>query len=197
MAVKNVVAGWNVPASQHRGSYDFKRNEYGHVVLTLVGIDLSGMKEIARLEGLGFQVTDPARSCFKTLGEYDNTHKLTEGEKYKVALMPGSVIDAGNTSFNKLRAHGMSVYGYGEPLAGLIPRICEDLTYTEIQRLGFLGLQCLHRPLKVTKGKDYVLCVGEDGVSHCSEEYLSSFGFGLSAKILHPFPICSSVSPSA
>jgi len=186
MATKIVVAGSTVSASQlkdffrqvedrsidgnimqaileHRNPFAFERNEHGHVVLTLTGLDLMGVAEIERLEAGSYRVGNYAKSCFLSTREdsYDKHHRLAAGHIYKVALMPGKEIerDSDRTTAN-LRKRGMEHYGYGKPLGGFIPRVRETLSDKQMEELGIWYAVALHDPITDSGGNPGVLNAG-------------------------------------
>jgi hypothetical protein len=169
MAGKTVVAGSTVSASQlkdlfrqiedgslghhhmqalleHRDPFAFEINQHGHVVLTFTGLDLTGAEEVRRLESC-YRVSDYAKSCFLSTQEdsYDLHHRLVPGQKYKVALMPHRGIKRNaDLTTEALRKRGMERYGYGKPLAGLIPRVREVISNKQMEELDILYIASLH-----------------------------------------------------
>ncbi len=128
----------------------FEKNEYGHVILTFAGLNLSGVAEIERLEIGGYFVGKDAKSCFLSTREdsYDLRHRLVPGQIYKVVLMPSSEIkrDADRTTTN-LRKRGTEHYGYGKPLGGFIPRVREILSDKQMKEFGIQYAIALHNPI--------------------------------------------------
>lgn len=189
MAVKTVVAGSTVSAPQlkdlfrqiedgsinghimqaileHRNPFAIEYNEHGHVVLTFVGLDLTGAAEIERLEAAKYHVGDCAKSCFLSTAEdsYDKHHRLAAGRLYKVALMPGREIERdSDRSTENLRKRGMEHYGYGKPLGGLIPRVREVLSDKQMEKIGIWYAAAIHDPIKDSDGDPDVLDSGRDG----------------------------------
>ena len=145
---------------EHRNPFAFERNEHGHVVLTFVGLDLTGAEEVERLKVTGYRVGEHAESCLVSTRDdsYDLHHRLKAGRIYKVALMPGKEIerDSDRTTAN-LRERGMKHYGYGKPLAGLIPRVREVLSDKQMEELGILYASALHDPITDSDGDPRVL----------------------------------------
>ena len=145
---------------EHRNPFAFERNEHGHVVLTFVGLDLTGAAEVERLRATGYRVSEYAESCFVSTRDdsYDSHHRLVAGQAYKVALVPGKEIvrDCDRTTAN-LRERGMRHYGYGKPLAGLIPRVREVLSDKQMEELGIWYAAALHDPITVSNGYPRVL----------------------------------------
>ena len=200
MAVtKTVVAGSTVSASQlkdlfrqiddgsingqimqaileHRNPFALERNEHGHVVLTFTGLDLMGVAEIGRLEAGGYRVSNYAKSCMLSLEEdsYDKHHRLEADRIYKVALMPGREIerDSDRTTAN-LRDRGMKRYGYGKPVAGLLPRVRESLSDKQMEELDIWYAAALHDPITDSGGSPSVLYTDRRGVGR-----LVSAGWG-------------------
>jgi hypothetical protein len=168
-ATKVIVAGSNISASQfkdffrHRNPFAFERNKHGHVVLTLIGLDLTGVAEVKRTEAANYRISVYAKSCLLSTREdsYDLHHRLVAGQIYKVALMPGKEIerDSDRTTAN-LRERGMKHYGYGRPLGGLIPRVRETLSDSQIKELGIWYATALHDPVTDSGGDPRVLSAG-------------------------------------
>jgi hypothetical protein len=145
---------------EHRNPFDFERNEHGHVVLTFTGLDLTGVVEVERLTNAGYRANDWAKSCFLSTRDdsYDKHHRLVTGQTYKIALMPGKEIehDKDRTTAN-LQKRGMEGYGYGKPVAGLIPRVREILSDKQMKELGIWYTAALHDPLAGSGGDPDVL----------------------------------------
>lgn len=138
----------------------FERNEYGHVVLTFTGLDLTGAAEVERLHNGGNLMSDYAKSCFLSTKKdsYDKRHRLVAGQTYRVALMPGREIERGSDRTTEaLRRRGMERYGYGKPLAGLVPRIREVLSDERMKELDIWYVAALHEPITDSDGYPGVL----------------------------------------
>ena len=159
--------GWDTRfgAAQRKGlsssvpATTFERNEHGHVIITITGLDLTGADEIKRLEDAGYCVGDCAKSCFKSTetNDYDRNHRLVAGKVHKIALVPGKEIarDSDRTTA-ALRKLGKK-YGYGKPLAGHIPRICESVSYEQMEDMNIRYIASLHEPIKDSCGNPRVL----------------------------------------
>ena len=184
MADKTVVAGSSVTASQlkelfrqiddqslghaemqafieHRNPFAFERNEHGHIVLTITGLDLTGEQEIARhLASPNAKITDWAKSCLlsKNDDSYDKNNRLVAGKTYRVALMPTNVIKIDHERTTEaLRQYGASNFGYDKGFAGLIPRIRETISNRQMEEMGFGYVTGLHDPIKDSDGHPLVL----------------------------------------
>ena len=150
--------GWNTrfKAVQRKGfsssvpANTFERNEHGHVVITITGLDLAGAAEIKRLEDAGYCVGDYAKSCFTSTeaDDYDKNHRLVAGKVHKIALVPGKEIarDCDRTTA-ALRKLGQK-YGYGKPRAGHVPRIRESVSDKQMEEMGIGYIASLHEPIK-------------------------------------------------
>ena len=134
----------SVPASA------FARNEYGHVIITITGLNLTGADEIKRLEEAGYRVGDYAKSCFASTetDDYDKNHRLVAGQTHKIALVLGKEIardcDRTTTALRKLGEK----YGYGKPLAGHVPRIRESVSDKQMEEMDIGYIASLHEPIK-------------------------------------------------
>lgn len=142
-----------------------ERNEHGHLVFTISGLDLSGAAEIIRLDAAGYRFGDYARSCMASTrsDSYDQHHRLEDGRIYKIALVPGTEIqkDSSRTTAN-LRKQGEK-YGYQKPLAGIVPRIREAVSDKQMEEWGFWYIAALHDPITDSDGDPNVLNADRDG----------------------------------
>jgi hypothetical protein len=142
-----------------------ERNEHGHVIVTVTGLDLTGAQEIERLEAAGCRLSDYAKSCLlsKKKDSYDKNHRLVANQAYKVALMPGKEIPDADRTTQALRKRGMEKYGYGKPLGGLIPRIRESVSDKQMEDVGIWYIAVLHDPIEDSGGYPRVLSSDRDG----------------------------------
>lgn len=144
------------------GPTAFERNEHGHIIVTVTGLDLTGAQEIERLEAAGCRLSGYAKSCLlsKKKDSYDKNHRLVAGQSYKLALMPGKEIerDADHTT-QALRKRGMEKYGYGKPLGGHIPRIRESVSDKQMEEMpgNPWYIAGLHDPIEASDGVTDVL----------------------------------------
>ncbi len=162
-----------------------KRNEHGHVIITITGLDLTGAQEIERLEAAGYRMSDCAKSCLESANDdgYDKNHRLVAGRVCKIALVPSKAIardsDRTTTALRKLGEE----YGYGKPLAGHIPRICESVSYEQMEDMNIRYIASLHEPIKDSCGNPRVLNARrlDDGRwvnAHWDNPYNMWFDFG-------------------
>jgi hypothetical protein len=122
----------------------FALNNNGHIVLTIVGLDLTGMREIERLTANGFTVSELVRSCLLS-GIYDMDHRLVAGRCYEIALLPtGEIEDDRCRTVAALRRRGIDRYGYGLPRAGFMPRLPEVISSSQMQKMGFEFISVTH-----------------------------------------------------
>lgn len=145
--------------NQRKNPFAFKRNEHGHIVITITGLNLTGAQEIERLEAAGYHVTDYAKFCFTIVkvDGYDENHRLVAGQQYKIALLPGKEISRDfDRSTENLRALGTK-FGYGKPLGGFIPRIREAVSDKQMEEMGVRHITSLHDPIKDSGGNPSVL----------------------------------------
>lgn len=136
---------------QRKNPFAFKRNEYGHIILLIAGLDLTGKQEVERLIAAGFRVSDWAESCLISAGSdgYDKKHRLIAGQVYNIALMPTKEIhhDADRTTI-ALRKRGIEKYGYEKPLGGIVPRIREFVSDKQMEEMGFWYIAIPHDPIR-------------------------------------------------
>ncbi len=148
--------------TQRKNPFSFERNEYGHIVVTVTGLDLTGAQEVERLEAAGYVLSDYFKSCLlsKKKDSYDKNHRLVAGQSYKLALMPGKEIerDADRTT-DALRKRGMEKYGYGKSLGGHIPRIRESVSDKQMEEMPGSPwyIAGLHDPIEDSDGDPSVL----------------------------------------
>jgi hypothetical protein len=137
-----------------------ERNEHGHIMLTIIGLDFTGEQEVERLEAAGFRVNSWAKSCLTSTKKdgYDNNHRLVAGQRYKVALMPTQEIERdSDRTTDALRKRGIERYGYEKPLAGIVPRIRETVSDKQMEEMGFWYIAAPHEPIKDSDGAPIVL----------------------------------------
>ena len=159
-ALTKVLRATLCPPSQ------FELNEHGHIVLTITGLDLTGEEEFKRITAAGFRVSRWSHSCLTSTNAdgYDKNHRLVPGHVYKVALMPTSEIerDTDRTTEN-LRNRGINKYGYGKPLAGIMPRVRESVSDKQMEEMGFWYIAAPHNFIKDSDGGPRVLCAFRTG----------------------------------
>ncbi len=146
--------------NQGKNPFTFERNQHGHIVLTITGLDLSGATEIERLEASGYRISDCDKLCLhsKMADSYDRNHRLLEGQIYQIALMPGKeIVRHAERTTENLRKRGMEHYGYGEPLAGSIPRVRESVSDKKMEEMGAWHIVALHDHILAPAGNPRVL----------------------------------------
>ncbi len=148
-----------LPSSEGIAPTTFERNEYGHIVFTITGLDLTGAEEIERLETADYRIGGYARQMLtSTKGDsYDANHRLIAGRQYRIALLPGKhIVRDSDRTTNNLRAEGMKL-GYGKPLAGVAPRIREVVSDKRMGEMGFEYIATLHDSITDADGFPGVL----------------------------------------
>lgn len=118
--------------------YKGERNENGHIVITINGLNLTGSEEIARLEEGGHHLSDWVKSAFWSTGagSYDSDHRLLE-KTYRLALVSGYEIEKDSERTNENMWKLGIGYGYKRPPAGVIPRLRETVSDEEMLSMGF------------------------------------------------------------
>ena len=152
--------------NQRKNPFVLERNEHGHVILTITGVDLTGAEEVKRLIAADYRVSNYAKSCFTSTADdsYDARHRLVAGQQYKLALVLGKEIsrDADRTT-QGLRDHAKSKYGYEKPRAGVVPRVREILSDKQMEELGIWYAAALHDPIKDSDSSPRVLRADRGG----------------------------------
>ncbi|MFA6278794.1 MAG: hypothetical protein WCS97_03320 [Candidatus Paceibacterota bacterium] len=142
----------------------FERNEYGHIVFTITGLDLTGAQEITRLTDAKYRIGDYAKQMLTSTKPdgYDAKHRLVAGQSYMIVLIPGKEIenDSGRTTAN-LQKLGEKL-GYDKPLAGIVQRIREAVSDKQMEEMGFWYIAGLHNPITGADGRPGVLGAGRD-----------------------------------
>ena len=145
---------------QGKNPFAFERNEHGHAVFTITGLDLTGAQEIEHLENGKYRVDGYAKQCLTSTkaDSYDRNHRLVAGQTYKVALMPGKEIErSSDRTTENLRKRGMEKYGYSKPVAGIVPRYRERISDKQMEDMGILYIASLHDPIEDSDGNPFVL----------------------------------------
>ncbi len=164
---------------EHRNPFAsqvWERNENGHVVLSVVGLDLTGDAEVVSLRCQKYIVGSWAESYFKSRNDdgYDSAHRLVPGQTYRIVLVPGSEIEnSSERTTQNLLALGER-YGYLRPLAGIIPRLRERLTDKQLEELGSWYIAALHQPIVDTDGDPSVLGLDRYDVGRGVDAYFDS-----------------------
>jgi hypothetical protein len=142
-----------------------QRNEHGHLIVKVTGLDLTGTQEIARLEAAGYRLGNYAKSCLQSTAAdgYDKNHRLVAGREYSIALMPTKEIaDWSDRTTANLRTLGIERYGYTKPLAGIVPRIREFVSNEQMEKMGFWFIAAPHEPIRGSDGDPSVLYADRD-----------------------------------
>ncbi|RNJ51394.1 hypothetical protein [Methylocystis hirsuta] len=143
-----------------------QKNEHGHLIVKVTGLDLTGAQEVERLRAAGYRIGDYARSCLLSSApdSYDANHRLVAGREYTIALMPTKEIeDWRERTTANLRKRGIERYGYGVPLSGVVPRIRESVSDTQMEAMGFWFIAAPHDPIKDSDGDPLVLSADRGG----------------------------------
>ncbi len=151
--------------TKRKNPFVFERNEHGHTIMTVTGLDLTGAQEIERLEASGSRFSKWAKSCLLSTasGSYDTNHRLVTQE-YKIALMPTKEIEVDvDRTTEHLRERGLHIYGYDKPLGGIIPRIREEVSDKRMEEMGFYFIVAPHDPIDDSDGGPVVLGADRDG----------------------------------
>jgi len=147
-----------------RGQIDAtSKNEHGHYVFTITGLDLTGKKEIARMEKGNFRLSDYARQTLTSINadSYNANHRLEDGKEYNIVLVPGREVKKNRMTAN-IQKYARS-FGYEVPFAGVIPRIREAVSDKQMEQMNIWYIACLHMPIKDTDGDPLVLGVYRHG----------------------------------
>lgn len=130
------------------------KNANGHYVVTITGLALTGVEEIARLKSAGFRIGDYARQIL-TSDDYNNNHRLEAGKQYQIVLVPGKEVTSNRTTAN-LKAYAKK-FGYLIPKAGIVPRIRETISDKQMEEMEIWYIAGLHDSIKDSDGNPLVL----------------------------------------
>ncbi len=135
----------------------FPKNEHGHYIIEVTGLNLTGAEEITRLESAGFRIGDYAKSMLTSTNpdSYDANHRLEDEQVYRVVIVPGKEVKKNRTTAN-LQAYG-SQFGYQKPLAGIQPRIREAVSDKQLKEMGIYYIASLHETINDSDGVPGVL----------------------------------------
>ncbi|PID51937.1 MAG: hypothetical protein CR972_04510 [Candidatus Moraniibacteriota bacterium] len=141
----------------------FSKNEHGHCVFTITGLNITGKQDKARMEESHFRVSKYAGKVLASTNNdsYDKNHRLEDGKEYNIVLIPGCEVTKNRTTAN-LQAYARS-FGYEVPLAGVIPRIREVVSDRQMKQMDIWHIVALHTPIKDTDDDPVVLSAGRDG----------------------------------
>jgi hypothetical protein len=142
------------------------RNEHGHVFITFTALDRSGAEEIAALLSEEYRVSDYGKQLFTSTNDdgYDACHRLVQGQRYTVALVPHTEIkkDSERTT-QGLRDHAQTKYGYQKPLGGIVPHIRRIVSDEQMAEWNLWYIAALHDTIKDAGGDPFVLCANRSG----------------------------------
>jgi hypothetical protein len=135
-------------------SFPISKNDHGHYVFTIIGQNLPGEQEIARVEK---GVSDYVHQILTSTNAdgYDNNHRLEGGKEYIIVLVPGREIEGNRTTVN-IQECARS-FGYKVPLAGIIPRIRVAVSDKQMEQMDIWYIVGLHTPIKDADGDMCVL----------------------------------------
>lgn len=130
----------------------FTLNRNGHPECTITGCDRTGTQEIERLSRAGFRTSDDARACLldQTANGYEPSHRLEDGQQYKIVLIPGRELSRNRTTAC-LHTHAAKC-GYQLPRAGIAPRLRELVSDEAMSMLDFWYITVLHDPIPGRQG---------------------------------------------
>ena len=132
------------------------KNRHGHYVITIVGRNFTGAEEISRLGATGVQVSTCAEQILKS-DDYHQNHRLKDGVRYEVVIIPGMEIKGGRTTAD-VKAYAKR-FGYAVLTAGMVPSIRLSLTNEQMEKEmgGIWYITGLHNPIKDSGGDPRVL----------------------------------------
>jgi hypothetical protein len=138
----------------------FFKNEHGHYVFTITGLNLTGKQEVTRMKEGGFLLRDPACQILMSTNSdsYDANHRLEDGKEYHLVLILNREIEKNRTTTN-IQKYARS-FGYEVPLAGIMPRLRETVLDKQMEQMDIYYIAGLHKPIQDTNGDPYVLSAG-------------------------------------
>ena len=142
-----------------KNPFEFERNEHGHIIVTVIGLDLTGAQEIACLEKKKYRISDRARQMFTSTNPdgYNAKHRLVAGQTYKIVLFPGKqIVNSCYRTTSNLCVEAKKL-GYGKPLASIVPRIRETISDEQMKKMEFWFIAALHDPITDAVGHPEVL----------------------------------------
>jgi hypothetical protein len=141
------------------------KNQHGHYIITVIGLNLTGAEEEARHKNLGGEVGVYAHQVLTSTrpNSYDAKHRLEAGREYRIAVVPGKLVSKNRTT-RTIQSYGAS-FGYQNVLAGHIPRVREAISNKQMEEEmgGIWYIAGLHDPIKDSDGGPEVLCSFRDG----------------------------------
>lgn len=161
-----------------------EQNHHGHYTIQIIGRSLTGKQE-SQLLGQKFRL-EPSAVHLLHNPDYDAKHRLKEGKRYLIALVPFQKTADFNT-VESIQEYGCH-FGYRVPRAGIMPRILETVSDEQMVRIGIRYMASLHDPIQDTDGTFNVLQVQRYyGGSRCLDAYWTHPDFGLHENGAFPF----------
>ncbi len=135
----------------------YPKNENTHYVLSIVGKNLPGEEEIAKLEEKDLTIKEGAREILTSAGieSYNEKHCLEDNKRYNIVLIPGREIPENRTSESVLNY--AKKFGYKLPLAGLMPRILEFVPHRQMEQMDIKYIAALHQTIPTFNGDPHIL----------------------------------------
>jgi hypothetical protein len=148
-------------------------NGNNHIIFTIFGRELNGSAEINRLKNNGYAISSDAQSVLLSTRplNYDEKHHLVHGKEYTIVLISGNQFGRNERTANNLLRE-MFRHGYERPLAGIMPRIREEITPARLKnmntllgKMGFNSIWALHAPTSRTDSVPFGLGISSSELS--------------------------------
>jgi len=149
----------------------FTKNNNGHYVFTITGLNFIGEQEISRLKNSKISISDSAKQLLTMTGadSYDDNHRLENNKQYRVVLIFGRDIkkpriteypqkyarrfdykmpleDMEHRTTESIQEYARR-FGYRMPLAGVMLRIREVISDGDMEQMNIRYVAGLHMPI--------------------------------------------------
>jgi hypothetical protein len=134
------------------------KNEHGHVVITVNGLNLTGAEELKHGENNKFRFGVYAKQMLISTkpDSYDVNHRLENGKQYQIALIPSKEI-LNSRTIADARLY-VKKCGYLFPRAGITQRVREAISDKQMEAMeGIWYIATLHDPIMDDDGKLRIL----------------------------------------
>jgi hypothetical protein len=133
-------------------------NQHGHLTFEVTGLALTREEEKKRMSNQGIRFGHWALDAMVSSSAYDDEHQLVTGQVYRGVLIFGSEIGS-LINITTVESY-IQPFGYTKPLAGLMPRLCEEVSIEQMREEWHVwGITGLHRPLLDSRNCPQVLNV--------------------------------------
>lgn len=137
------------------------RNKHGHTLVRVLGRPFTGSDEMLRLQKEGFILDKDKLESFllsTSYHSYNFEHRLSGNTEYLIAIISGRTLYRLETK--RVLDTALLDYGYIQPLAGIMPRLREQISGDMMREWDICFIVGMHEPLTARDCKPGLLAAG-------------------------------------